>query len=1348
MLKQLIIFFSFENNFINILYSMETQLILEFSYEIKWKVGSGRNKGEEKKAILQNKYAYDVTDIKNIKREAKRIALREAKNELTEISNEPEKKMPKFNKKTVEVVRVLNVRIKRQRGPKLYTAVVNVKAGAKKYTFTREGVEVKNDDEKKTIAETIAQEEYKKLRDAKKVSKKTFEVVDFRFLIKQNKSRDVIDDGVYSVTMKVKYYNDKKQLVAKDIWVTVRIKQGKVDDDSDERVKCEFLKEKKSNVDAIVTLQGELNAATIADEIGRSYVDFDKVSDVEFESHESPTFTPIKEIALENVPMKQSLLKYNFIYEKDEQTGECVIDYIIRVCQEKKYLTKTLTRPYIKKYFGNVEDGITTTQIINFARDHDMSVHALTPLMETFESYVPENSKICLVFIVNNGHCYGISDETLKKSIAQKNKITLEDFTFKVKYNDYDVFDYYNTALKAIINDSKQVVLVQRENLNELIHMYIQETKQMIYNINFNGNYAMSFEDPLKKKIIIAAEDLDKRKEAAAKMKVEFTNQSWTQLGKMLYSMNYGKLKESEYSADLVGIFEKYPLRGYITRLTLSNNIDVDSYDICRCYTSILMSNDVEYNVFSAMNMVEEFNGKFVPGEYYISKTFYMGEGTIKVSRGWYPLVFVKYALKYIKLEDIRYVIKASNVIPADAFKKFATDVHENYENGKFMLNCFIGDLKRDKMKRTLGCMTDDYKTAMGLLMNEREKERKARYNKLGNIHFIRSDVVQESYKGHTPIWRHIIASSLIKLDELYNKLKEQADIKVVAYNIDCIKIKKGCDIKVVDKPQPGDIRKENSNKYRGMYIKDLPENPEYEHVNYKWKYHEEDLEFIRNNGCFVSGKGGSGKTWSIIQTFNKETDIAFAKTNKACCMLRKGGVDVHTFDSFFPEDNREQALSKLEKYKNVYIDEMSMVSSDLYGLMMRAKYRYPHLKFKLFGQCMQCNPVEHGKWYDYETAKAIMYLVDGNRIELSYKGKRYDEELSNVLDYLAENGTLKEELCYKKWKTCYTNLCARKSTRRRLNRECYERFVNEFQPEMKVIGGIEYAIGMPIVINTNRPDLEVYNSQRYKIVAFSDECVELNDKKIPFKDFGRIVDYGFAMTIHQMQGDEIRGEDYCINDLSKRDRNGEWSMDVNMLYTALSRGVTLDKIHFKYTSRVFERKRPPTDAIVLSLKPAKIEGKIYAITDGEKWYVGSTVTTLEERFERHKLKPVNKRMKEFMLLDVKIELIKEVVVYDKRDLLRAEDRCIREFKEQGKELLNCKYNVKGMTANELKVEIKQMDIVRFKITKDEKQKMFRIRYNDNGKKIDKKFRYASIGEEEAYKKAVICRDELIKQYY
>jgi len=224
--------------------------------------------------------------------------------------------------------------------------------------------------------------------------------------------------------------------------------------------------------------------------------------------------------------------------------------------------------------------------------------------------------------------------------------------------------------------------------------------------------------------------------------------------------------------------------------------------------------------------------------------------------------------------------------------------------------------------------------------------------------------------------------------------------------------------------------------------------------------------------------------------------------------------------------------------------------------------------------------------------------------------------------------------------------------------------------------------------------------------------------------------------------------EDYCINDLMKKDRNGQWSMDRNMLYTALSRGVTLDRIHFKYNARTFERKRPPTGAVRLSLKPAKIEGKIYAITDGEKYYIGSTTTSLEERFERHKLKPVNKKMKEFMQLDVKIELIKDVVVYDKRELLKIEDRCIMDFKEDGKELLNCKFNVKGMKANELKVEIKQMDIVRFKITKDEKQRMFRIRYNDNGKKINKKFRYASIGEEEAYKKAIIARDELIKQYY
>ena len=162
------------------------------------------------------------------------------------------------------------------------------------------------------------------------------------------------------------------------------------------------------------------------------------------------------------------------------------------------------------------------------------------------------------------------------------------------------------------------------------------------------------------------------------------------------------------------------------------------------------------------------------------------------------------------------------------------------------------------------------------------------------------------------------------------------------------------------------------------------------------------------------------------------------------------------------------------------------------------------------------------------------------------------------------------------------------------------------------------------------------------------------------------------------------------------------------------------------------------------------IKGKIYLLSDGENYYVGSTEGELSERLNQHKEKPVNKFMKDFVKKNINITLLKSVAVADRLALRYEEDKYIKQYYDKvGDKLLNVKWNIKKRDAMETKINIVQkVDVERFKIVRNEIKKKFIIQYRDeNGKKIVREFGYAK-DEADAFKKAQECQDALRKKYY
>ena len=192
-------------------------------------------------------------------------------------------------------------------------------------------------------------------------------------------------------------------------------------------------------------------------------------------------------------------------------------------------------------------------QIIEFAKkSRYISVYALDPLFEVFNSYTSEEPKITLVFLVNNNHLYPILDETMKRQASRTKKIELQDFKWLVDYEDYEYIENEN----YIDDTQKQLVLLDKKNLRDVLLKRIKDHHIMVTNIKFINSAVISFEDPFTGKIIESSIDYNLRKLACKKLydeflsieEFKFKNNSFTDLSNKIFNYKFGNIPDSCYN--------------------------------------------------------------------------------------------------------------------------------------------------------------------------------------------------------------------------------------------------------------------------------------------------------------------------------------------------------------------------------------------------------------------------------------------------------------------------------------------------------------------------------------------------------------------------------------------------------------------------------------------------------------------------------------------------------------------------------------------------------------------------------------------------------------------------------
>jgi len=1067
---------------------------------------------------------------------------------------------------------------------------------------------------------------------------------------------------------------------------------------------------------------------------------------------------------LERMRMRGASLAYQSLEHVESSVrhpDQCVIDYL--VWEASKTTSRKFTRwtrPWLLRELGEAPN---TEELLAFVKkEGDVSMYALDMTMRVFETHVPECvARVSLFFVANNEHCYPITDKVHRQYIAQHGALSLHD----IRVNQSGIEDADVRSSDDLNSDAAVIVVSDEDNLTAICVSMIEKSESAVESFSYYDGCLNAFQHPTKKQVVVAGRDYHERKAVCdtffAKYRLadfRFANQQWGSIGRILFQSAYANIPRSCYSPDFKHVLTHYPVGPYIS--CEDTNTTARSVDISRCYSSILVNNKEEWGVFSGFESIEPVrvlsSSSIKTGEYYIRTSFTMGD--IRVSRGFYPSVLVRYALqkRYINGSDITHAILAKRTLPGNTFRKFVEETTEAFPvESKSIINHYIGSLGVLYDKKEVGGITDNMDVAVATMLTCENDDWTSVFHRINDLIVVRRLKETMKHEGDLPLYRHILVSSWIELDKLRMAIYMKG-IRMVGYTVDAVKFKgpvnESSFVKLADKvvgPKAlGSYHEEKCMTLRGRKLCERPEHAEYVYTPLEVADVREANE-IGDGGCLVNGEGGAGKSYTLAH-IKKEDDIILCHTNIACENLKEQGVDAQTFDSFLTTHTGNWDWTRLKNHKRVLIDEYTTLAPPYMFAVLKAVQEFG-LKVVCFGDPNQCHaPVDD--WVRWDQNSTFLKMVGARKLTLAYKFMRYDHAMYERLCEFKKTRVLH-------WDNplvpSYTNLCRTHETRHRINQDCLERWAHETGAVLQCVGKLllnkenhiygewRAAVGLEVMAyNDSIKDKGIFTTQRWKVIAIEKGIqLERNEKTIWLdkKVFCKIFDYSFCCNIEKVQGCEFEGH---IN-IHEADK-----MTFNMLYTALTRGKSITKVHVGARCSG----EYPVDEDKVNVRAKKTEvctrtGRIYMITcSGGETYVGQTEKSIERRLEEHLEAPTNEGMRAALAAGpARIELLEEFKYREKAVINRIEDEWI-----QKKKCLTMK-NVQHNRAKEASVRAPAAQRKRIALVPadEEKYKRFRVRAKSKALgTIDEKLYYTKVAKDVALQQAqAFCERQLSALY-
>ena len=756
------------------------------------------------------------------------------------------------------------------------------------------------------------------------------------------------------------------------------------------------------------------------------------------------------------------------------------------------------------------------------------------------------------------------------------------------------------------------------------------------------------------------------------------------------------------------------------------------------------------------------------PAEWYVSTTFKIMQGKVELCPDWYPTVFIRIALErgYLDKDDITHILPASNKYDHQLFIDHANAVHEMYPNktskyAKNIINHHIGFWGRRVETRHLGACTDSWPIACAMMNQYKD----VTIHEVGDMKFMRTSTETPMTDGYLPIWRQIIALSIMELDTMANDLLGDKSV-LLGMTTDSIKVMNPKAFKTGTNPGEYQIEKQSTQAAMlschgtNMYSNTegwFPEEREWEDIT------KEEL-LKRGTGCLVCGPPGANKSTILRQlarSVKKDERLIAGWTCKTVESLNirdkydtkylvEGPIGAITLDRAYP--NQQPIAASIQHHSrktNIFIDEFSMLQTKWMSILLKQKVAAKSQKFYIFGDSNQTPPMQD---YDtptnlinYEDSAIMYYLCGGTRCRLPYmvESGRYDLVTKSRLDELLTSGII-DTSDKKLFEVPEMTLCKTPQRRAKVNRIAFEVFSKDKRTEE--IGDLEWFQGMPIIAYSGNAKFGIVNSHKCTIRSIQDSFVTVETPigvtEVPIDQFPKLFRYGWAETIRRFQGDKITSP-YNIVEAKM--------MSTNDLYTAIGRTTKWDNVgldnlecegrEFKKVSYEFKCRESKPEQLEL------FDGKIYEITPPSKeWtYIGMTVQDPKTRELQHHHKPSNPEMQRAMQEpDVKMQVVASYRC-TKQELAKIETEYLHRAVHRGVNLYN-KQKTKIVEAAKPPVIEHKTVQTKFNITDDPNKKRLRMQYHDaDGKRVSKEFGYARCGIDVAMVKAEEYRNKLME---
>jgi hypothetical protein len=329
---------------------------------------------------------------------------------------------------------------------------------------------------------------------------------------------------------------------------------------------------------------------------------------------------------------------------------ECAIDCMLSFLWNWKHFD----RDQLIKDLGSAHPSIRDIRMWVEGNDNYsryISVYILDPMLNMVYHHRSEmKTRVMMTFYVNEQHVYPITDMKLRSQLANSKRITLEKLTDRISItgDNYSVCSI--PKYEHLSKCTKPYVLVNDDDLSAILKDSIIANQALVHQITFQGSRVTMFRHPTTDQCIVASLDYTERKNIADQWYKEtkyiafkFVNQTFCQLARSHFLFSIGELPVESYGPEQLAMFEQCPVIQLISKSDAPYSFTPYSIDCSRNYTYIIESNPIEYPVFhySDTAIEFEFDGAFVPGEYFIRRPIVMANGNIHIRNGWWPLPMI-----------------------------------------------------------------------------------------------------------------------------------------------------------------------------------------------------------------------------------------------------------------------------------------------------------------------------------------------------------------------------------------------------------------------------------------------------------------------------------------------------------------------------------------------------------------------------------------------------------------------------------------------------------------------------------------------------------------------------------